>query len=151
MHPFKKGLMGLVIGFGAIAVIKDYACFLYSETASMPYRYFLNLKKIKPQKGDYTCLDSPWYGQKIIKEIVGQEGDQIFYDTEGNLWIGPKKIGKPKRKTKDGRHLHSLQAGAIPKGFVFVTGHHDHSFDSRYQELGLVPLCNLQGRVTGLL
>jgi conjugal transfer pilin signal peptidase TrbI len=146
-----KGVIGGVLAFGLIAGAKDHVCLLYSQTNSLPYHYFLKLNQISPQKGNYTCFESAWYGGKVIKEIVGIEGDLVAYDTSGNLWIGPRIIGKPQKKAKDGRSLTPIKPGRIPEGFVFVKGVHERSFDSRYEELGLIPKRALQGRVLGLI
>lgn len=147
-----KGVLVFGVVFGGIAFLKDQVCLLYSTTSSLPYRTFLLLKQISPQKGMYTCIDSPWYGGTVIKKIVGIAGDTLSYDQEGNLWVGNQlKIGKPKKKSQDGRILTPLQPGIIPKGKVFVAGSHERSFDSRYEELGLIPEHVLRGRVIALL
>jgi len=110
------------------------------------------LKQLSPQKGSYTCVHSPWYGGTVLKKIVGTAGDALSYDKEGNLWVGHKlKVGKPKKKSKDGKVLTPIEAGVIPKGMVFVVGNHERSFDSRYQELGLIAERDLKGKVIGLL
>ena len=147
-----KGAFFFVIVFALMAFLKDHVCLLYSTTASLPHRTFLKLKQMSPQKGDYTCFDSPWYGGNVVKKIVGIAGDSITYDTQGNLWIGRQlKVEKPKKKSKDGRLLTPLKPGTIPEGMVFVAGDHERSFDSRYEEMGLIPEHALQGRVIALL
>jgi conjugal transfer pilin signal peptidase TrbI len=157
-----KGILFFVIVFALMGFIKDHVCLLYSTTASLPHRTFLKLKQMSPQKGDYTCFDSPWYGGNVVKKIVGVAGDSITYDTQGNLWvktlwvkppwIGRQlKVGTQKKKSKDGRLLTPIKPGIIPKGMVFVMGEHERSFDSRYEEMGLIPEHALQGRVIALL
>ena len=147
-----KGFICFLIVFALIAWLKDHVGLLYSSTSSLPHRTYLKLKQMSPQKGDYTCFDSPWYGGNVVKKIVGVAGDAINYDKEGNLWIERRlKVGKPKKKARDGRPLTPLKAGIIPKGMVFVMGEHERSFDSRYEELGLVPEQALQGRVLAIL
>lgn len=61
------------------------------------------------------------------------------------------KIGKHKERSKDGRLLTPIKAGVIPPGKVFVVGDHERSFDSRYEELGLVPEKALQGSLLALV
>jgi conjugal transfer pilin signal peptidase TrbI len=147
-----KGLFSFVIVFALMTFLKDHVCLLYSTTASLPHRTFLKLKQMSPQKGDYTCFDSPWYGGNVVKKIVGVAGDSITYDTEGNLWVGRQlKVDRPKKKSKDGRLLTPLKPGIIPEGMVFVMGNRERSFDSRYEEMGLIPEHALQGRVIALL
>ena len=151
MNMLKKGLLGTALGFGLVSVAADHLCLIHSETDSLPYRTFLMLKKVTPQKGQYTCYESQLYGQKIIKEIAGTSGDKLTYDQDGALWVGHRKIGKPKRRRSNGRILTPIAAGVIPEGYVFLKGDHTRSFDSRYQELGLVPQKALQGRLIGLV
>ena len=54
-------------------------------------------------------------------------------------------------ETSDGRRLYATPAQTIPKEYVFLYSGHIQSFDSRYQELGLVPLSKLQGLVVPLV
>jgi len=61
------------------------------------------------------------------------------------------KIGKHKQRSKDGRLLTPIKAGVIPQGKVFVVGDHERSFDSRYEELGLISEKVLQGRLLALV
>lgn len=68
----------------------------------------------------------------------------------------PKAEGKSKtrksktlpllKRTKYGDPLTPLRAERIPAGYVFVAGDHPRSFDSRYEEFGLVPLDKIWGR-----
>jgi len=152
-----KGIFFFVIVFALMAFLKDHVCLLYSTTASLPHRTFLKLKQMSPQNGDYTCFDCPWYGGNVVKKIVGVAGDSITYDLEGNLWVqtlwvGRRlKVGTQKKKSKDGRPLTPVKPGIIPEGMVFVMGDHERSFDSRYEEMGLIPVHALQGRVIALL
>jgi len=148
--PWVKGITVFAAMFTLIACIRGQIEILHSSTGSLPYRTFLLLKKLSSQKGGYTCFDSPWYGGKVIKKVAGTAGDAISYDRAGHLWVGGLKVGKPHKKARDGRPLTPLPPGVIPKGKVFVAGDHERSFDSRYAELGLLPVQSLQGRVTGL-
>lgn len=150
MKYILKGFFGVFLGFSAIAWAKNYVCVLYSATNSLPYHYFLEFKQVTPKKGQYTVFESPWYGGKVIKEIAGIAGDKMTYDEDGKLWVGDQLIGCPKDKSFDGRTLTPLEPGVIPKDFVFLKGDHERSFDSRYAELGLIHVKNLQGRVIGV-
>ncbi len=151
-NQFIKGICIVLFILGVFHIGSKHIGLVYSPTHSLSYRLFLNLKKVTPKKGDYTCLNSPWYGGHVIKKVVGLSGDHLTYDQGGNLWIGKAlKIGKPKRKAKDGRPLTPIKPGIIPSGMVFVSGEHERSFDSRYEELGLIPEKDLQGRLLALI
>jgi conjugal transfer pilin signal peptidase TrbI len=147
-----KGIFCFLIVFALITWLKNHVSLLYSSTDSLPYRTYLRLKQMGVKKGDYTSFASPWYGGNVVKRIVGVAGDTITYDSEGNLWIGRQlKVGKPKKKARDGRPLTPLKPGIIPEGLVFVMGAHERSFDSRYEESGLIPEKALQGRLIAIL
>jgi conjugal transfer pilin signal peptidase TrbI len=117
---------------------------------------------MKPLRGHYTCFYNPWYGRKVIKKVVGMEGDVLFYDKSGllqlkildinSLWFGRQlNIGKPKKRPKDGRILTPIKPRVVPKGMVFVSGEHERSFDSRYEEMDLISEKNFQGRLLALV
>src|ERR1041385_3627722 len=87
MNIFLKGFISTLVGFGLTALAKDHVCLVYSETDSLPYHYFLKLKKRTPQKGEYTIIESQWYGGKVIKEIVGEVDDEITHEGDGSIWF----------------------------------------------------------------
>jgi signal peptidase I len=49
-------------------------------------------------------------------------------------------------QTTGGDPLTPLSAKIIPEGALFVLGDHPHSFDSRYEEFGLVPVDKIWGK-----
>lgn len=151
-----KGLCCFLATLGVIWQISHHVNLVYSRTDSLPHHLFLQCKRVKPQRDNYTCLTSSWYGRRVIKKVVGMAGDTLVYDGQGNLWVNALwigralKIGKPKKQAKDGRPLTPIKPGVIPAGKVFVVGDHERSFDSRYAELGLVPETVLQGRLLAI-
>ena len=159
-----KGFCTFLVVFGVIWQASNYVTLVYSRTNSLPYSLFLNLKQVTPKRGQYSCFECPWYGGRVIKKIVGMGGDILFYDDKGDLWIETTlridhystrvdflKVGKHKERSKDGRLLSPIKPGVIPQGKVFVVGDHERSFDSRYEELGLIPEKILQGRLLALV
>ncbi len=151
MNKVVKGILAMGTAFMVVAVVKDHIAFVHSTTNSAPYKYFLMMKTLSPGKGDYTCLESAWYGGRVIKKVIGLPGDLVTYDTSGVLSVGAMVIGKPHTHSSDGRPLTPVQSGEIPEGYVFLRGDHDRSFDSRYQEMGLVPQSKLEGKAIGLV
>lgn len=133
-----------------VLVLSHYVKFLISETDSLPYHFFLHLPHIKPKVEDYTMVESHWYNKKIIKRIIGVAGDLIEVYPDGQILVNKHKIGIPIAIASDGRILNSIQTQTIPAGYAFLYGDHPKSFDSRYQELGLIPLSSLQGLVIPL-
>jgi hypothetical protein len=151
----KKELFKAFIWFfgsvGLVFAISQEVRFLISETDSISQHYFLQILKIKPKINDYTVVWSDWYHGKVIKKIIGVEGDRIWYDQNNQMFINDFKVGVLRGVTFDGRRLHPTPAQIIPKEYVFLYSGHIQSFDSRYQELGLVPLSKLQGLVVPLV
>ena len=145
------GAFAFFMAFMVVGLSTRYIHVLVSETHSLPYHYFVHLPDVTPQKGDLSVIASTWVQQNIIKRVIGTEGDRLSYDKEGCLWVNDHKVGKPYAVSATGRPLHPIRAGVIPKDYVFVYGSHGRSFDSRYEELGLVHKAFLQGRAIGLV
>lgn len=142
---------GLLLGLGLIKLLTSNISLLISNTDSLPQHYFLHCYKLMPTINNYTVVNSNWYGGKVIKKIVGQAGDQLWYDDNEQLFINKQLIGKPYQLATDGRKLHPIKAQTIPEGLVFLTGVHARSFDSRYQEFGLISINELQGLVVPIV
>jgi signal peptidase I len=144
------GAFAFFMAFMVVGLSTSYIHVLVSETHSLPYHYFVHLPHVNPQKGDLSVIASTWVQKNIIKMIIGTEGDRLSYDNEGCLWVNDHKVGKPYAVSTTGRPLHPIRSGVIPKDYVFVYSPHVRSFDSRYEELGLVHKAFLQGSAIGL-
>jgi len=120
---------------------------LISNTDSLPQHYFIQIPKMAPKKGDYTVVDSEWFGGKIIKNILGVSGDKIAFDSLGNVVVGGAVLGRAKKYSSAGMRLHPIRAQTIPDSYVFLGSEYPDSFDSRYQELGLIAVSRLKGWV----
>lgn len=84
-------------------------------------------------------------GRNFAKRVVGLPGDRI--EIEGDqLHVAGHANLKVHVKSLSGKDLHPTKAHEIPEGYIFVAGDHDRSFDSRYQEFGLVPLAEVWGK-----
>ncbi len=151
MNKFWAGCLGFVLSFGLVITLSFYVNIIISETDSHHKHYFLHLPYCKPKLYNHTVFYSQWYGKNIIKQIVGVEGDKVWYSTDGCLWVNDRKIGCLKSHSQKNQVLTPIVSQVIPEGYVFLYSDHEWSFDSRYQELGLVPLSSLQGKVIPLL
>ena len=149
----KKGLWGFGIAFIGFGIFSENVHFIKSPTDSLPQRYFVQLPNIKPQKGDLTVVYNGFYKGKIIKRIIGVAGDQISTDGHGNIFINQQKIGRAHEHTnmQSGLSLTTIKPQVIPEGRVFLHSPHPRSFDSRYQEVGLVPVSDLEGKVFAII
>ena len=155
MIAIVKRAVTLIISFllavGLVAIISNYCCILISNTNSLPQHYFLHCHKSSPKLNDYSVTWSNWYGDRVIKKIVGIAGDSVWYNQKGELMVNDQLIGVPQKIASDGRALNPIQPQTIPEGLVFLAAEHPKSFDSRYQEFALVPTTKLEGLVIPLL
>ncbi len=156
----KRGLWSFTITLTGLALFSEHVHFIKSYTDSLPHHYFVQLPKIKPQKGDLTIVYNGFYKGRIIKRIIGTAGDQISADAQGNIFINQEKVGKARERTefcaaqtdgKDTITLTAIKSQVIPEGRVFLHSPHPKSFDSRYNEVGLVPVSDLEGLIIGIV
>ncbi|OJW54569.1 MAG: signal peptidase I [Alphaproteobacteria bacterium 41-28] len=126
-------------------------------------RYILFKKRPPLRRGDIVSIqeyDTKYVQGKILtKRVIGLPGDIIVRDKEGirilTFQTSPKH-SQPKtlyttplpllKKTTDGKPLTPISATIIPSGHIFVAGDNLYSFDSRYEEFGLVPMEKIWGK-----
>ena len=155
----KKGLWSFAITFIGFGIFSEHVHFIKSPTDSLPQRYFVQFPKLTPKKGDLTIVYNGWYKGKIIKRIIGIAGDQISTDGHGNIFINQQKIGRAHERSEFGCQggiqgsvtLTTIKPQIIPEGRVFLHSPHPRSFDSRYQEVGLVPVSDLEGKAVAIV
>lgn len=105
------------------------------------------------KRGDYvTVLDpsNPDAGIWFVKQVVGLPGDQVHVRGR-SVYIGERQYGEAKTHARTGRPLEVIQGGIIPDGFVYIFGGSVDSYDSRYAEIGFVPLSYLKGTARPVL
>ncbi len=116
--------------------------------------YLLMVKNAPIKRGDIVSIQghSPQYAgaHNFTKRVIGLPGDQVI-QSKTHLTLktqnGAFSITLPLlTQTKEGQPLTSLALNHIPEGYVFVIGDHLRSFDSRYEEFGLVPLEQIYGK-----
>ena len=110
---------------------------------------FLTLKGCRSKKGDIVQIKdhAPKYYPKVsfTKRLMGIAGDEIRVKGQ-DISINDTYIGKTSSKTSFDKPLTPIKPGIIPAGYVFVAGDHERSYDSRYEEFGLVRQENIKGR-----
>lgn len=85
------------------------------------------------------------FQKDFMKRVVGLPGDAIVLQ-DGALWVGQRWIGRVLSKTRQGVPLTPIAESVVPHGTLFVVGDHERSFDSRYQEFGLVKQSEVWGK-----
>lgn len=145
-----RGVFWFVVILFIFCCLQDNLQLIKNTGVSLPQPYFLQVRYFVPKVGHYTRTWHNYLGCHVIKQVVGKEGDQLWYDDKGCLWLNKRKIGKPYTKDSNELPLTPIPEGVIPQGFVFLYAPHDRSFDSRYKEFGLIPQFALQGQLIPL-
>ena len=135
----------------AFRTLVDNVHVVINRTDSLPIKAFVHLRHQVPHKGDYTLVSSSRYGRRLVKRVIAEAGETISYDKEGTLYVGTQEVGKPKHLSKTGQILTPIKEQVIPEGHVFLYAPHQDSFDSRYEELGLIHQNALQGRAVPVI
>lgn len=149
----QKSLLQLVTCLLILASIFSVTEFHLGQDDSLPQKYFVNFKYLMPKKGDMAVIRDhrTKYINDVsfIKIIAGIAGDVINIDADNQITINNQLVGRLRIKTLNGDDLTAIEQKIIPKDYVFVVGTHMRSFDSRYQEYGLVHLKNIAGLAYG--
>ncbi len=150
----KKIALGIGIFCLTLAALAIFTRFDVCLTKSLDgINYVLTLKRSFPFQnpiahGDIVSIQdyTPQYVGKHIfaKRVLGLPGDQIV-QKEGTLEVGSHTLPLL-TQIKEGQPLTPLSITTIPEGYVFVSGDHLRSFDSRYKEFGLVPMEKIYGK-----
>lgn len=141
------------MGVGSLVFLNTTLYFAASDSLSGK-KVFLTIKGLSYKRGDFVTAKhrTQHLGvESFTKEVAGIEGDKILIQGE-EIFINDKKIGKLFTQFKGSSiALVPIKATVIPKGFVFLAGHHERSYDSRYENFGLVPVKEIEGRSFALL
>ncbi|MBT4879508.1 MAG: signal peptidase I [Alphaproteobacteria bacterium] len=135
-----------------VLITCTYISFNCSE--SLGSNVFFCIKYLPLKRGDLVGIEDHntkyFLNTHFTKYLLGLPGDEIK-NNDGKTFVAGKPIGAQKAHTKFGKPLTPLTLSKIPKGYVFVGTNHPDSFDSRYEEFGLVKQEHLQGKCFGLL
>lgn len=124
---------------------------LTNQTNSLPYIFFLYNSKAKIpdlKQGDFVLFRNPVSQMPIIKKVVGVAGD-VISRTKDTVRINAIVLPL-KTKDSNGNEMQALQANRIEDRHVFVSGSHLNSYDSRYEQFGLVNIDQVKGVVCPL-
>ena len=146
-----KWLLGTIcLGVTALIGLQFYAL-SWNFSPSVPYTLFLVTKGAVPtHKGEFVVFKFPGKNffkpeDRFVKKVVGMVGDRV--ETQGrDVFVNGEKIATAKEKSMQGVPLAALDYdGLIPANKLFVLGMSKDSYDSRYQDVGLVD----EARVVG--
>jgi len=148
----------IVIGFGIFYIIvlilsANYTLYL-NQTESLPNKFFLIKKGSLPKnRGDYIAFkpkNNRYYkGKTFVKIVGGMPKDNLEKYSNRNLSINKGPLLKAKEKSLRGDVLEVIEfEGVIPAKNYFVYTSHKDSYDSRYEEIGLINENEIIGTAT---
>ncbi len=157
--PNKKTLVktsAILIIIGASYALLAYNFTIgLNTTTSLPYHLVLIKKHTTPTTHDqlfaFKTPDSARYyhGKTMLKLVGGLPGDEIKIkevSKQSILYVNQTVIGVIKERTLRGDSIAPTnQIGIIPKGKIFAYTPHKDSYDSRYQEIGLIDAGSILG------
>ena len=98
-----------------------------------------------------TVLLTPDEQKEAHKDIAivdhGVHGELFLIDEEDMIEVLKRRLLQLKERRSNGSVLTAVKADVVPEKTFFVAGSHHGSFDSRYQEFGLIPLAQVRGQV----
>lgn len=141
----------IVLLLGVIVFTASFkSAMLVNRSNSLSHRLYLLVKGNNWQKGDLVAIKnfvtSYTKDQHFTKQIIGVVGDKITV-ADNYVLVNGIKHAKLKPQTKDNKPLTPIIAQIIPSQYFFVLAEHKDSFDSRYQEFGLVRENHIEGKV----
>lgn len=143
MRRFKLRKSMLWLGLIPLSIwfISHYQ-FAWNTTNSLPQKLFIIKIGTLPAKNDYALFYAPVTStlkqtDTIIKKVIGVSNDIVIKQGQA-FYINGKKIAVAKTHSLKGRPLQTGAVGMIPKGKYFAWTPHIDSYDSRYDEIGLI-------------
>ncbi len=144
-----------ILGFFAVTliVVGSNTSLLISPTDSLDGHVYLLIRGSEYSKGNVITVEdhNTKYTNRVrfTKHLSGVAGDKIRKFDKW-VWVGGKGAGYLNAQTTKGEKLTPIKHEIIPQGYVFLSGTHPRSFDSRYQEFGLVAANKIVGRAIRL-
>lgn len=109
----------------------------------------------EPERGDIIVVnDTAQLHEPIIKRVIAVGGDTVDIDYEtSTVYVNGSAISEPyileEMEQPLNRSLLKLPL-TVPEGYVFAMGDNRNiSLDSRYTEVGLIDVREIQGRAVG--
>lgn len=113
--------------------------FAITLTNSLDHRvFYIDRAPSTVEKGDYVMfyITSKYHGSKpmrIIKQVSCNEGESLKIAGMDYYCNQNEYLGRAKEYSMKGEKLDKfVYDGTVPKGYIFVSGHHKDSYDSRY-------------------
>ena len=139
-----------LVAFVAVYIASDYLASDHkwfglrkNVSDSLPFKWFISFKLDAIRRNDYVAFYHEQHGVILAKKMTGIPGDSIAV-RDDHVFVNHQDCGGILKQSPSGRTLTPIRENIIPEGFVFVSGTHKDSFDSRYAEFGLMRIEDLQ-------
>ncbi|PJD94536.1 MAG: signal peptidase I [Parachlamydia sp.] len=133
-------MMGWIVHFAGYGI-------RINRSHSLPYSLFWASKVEDITRNMLVLMHHPKNPSiSIVKIVAGLPGDPIEV-RNGNVFVNHLYTGKVIPISKSGQVYTPISAGVIPEGYVFVFGSDPESFDSKYEEFGLVDMNWIEERL----
>ncbi len=138
----------IVCFFSMLILVSQFAIIRWNLSHSLPGRMFIGTTwTFTPKRGDIVSFDHPMFAAPIAKCVVGMAGDRVEI-VNGHVVVNRIDRGRVLYKSpRSGKLLRSIQSCTIPDGYVYVWAPHPESFDSRYQDIGLIHVSSIKERL----
>jgi len=104
---------------------------------SVPHTIFISEPTTSIHRGQYVAIYHPKSSLLLVKKIIGLPGDSIEV-RDNRLIVNNQEHGLVLKQSKSGHTLTPIQQQQVHENHLFAYAPHEESFDSRYQEFGLV-------------
>lgn len=147
------GIAGILVVAAAVAVLMATRLFILiringdSMAPTLENEEIVFLRQTKNvETGDIVGF---YYGGKILlKRAIGDEGDYIDIDQEGNVYVNGRKMDEPYLDKKDLGRCELDFPYQVPEDMIFVLGDNRAvSLDSRIKAIGCVEEGQIVGKV----
>ena len=134
--------------FSSLILISQLAIIRWNVSNSLPGLMFIGITwSFTPQRGDIVSFDHPLFAVPIAKCVVGVAGDRIEIFNGHVVVNGIDRGSILEKSPRSGKPLTPIQSCTIPDGYVYVWAPHLESFDSRYQDMGLIHISRVKERL----
>ena len=153
LRPVRLVLIAVVVGlaFAQIWTLLFSGVGLYVNlSGSLPWWFFIVDFRLSSQEMmrcrlvafhlDPTTAERFGFPEDMLwaKRVSGGAGDLVESYDDGRIFVDGFFVGAAKPASSSGITLTPAASGRIPDDHFFLSGDHPDSFDSRYQEFGLV-------------
>ncbi|MPY09025.1 S26 family signal peptidase [Moraxella catarrhalis] len=157
---------GILLGLGLLFISLAVAAKMntryetrWNISESINANFFIIDKSILPERGEYVAFNyyditNEHYKSGMlktppqvvfIKKVIGVAGDTVSQQNR-EFFVNGQSAGIAKIKSKGGRPLKANEfQGVIPSGYYYVHTPHKDSYDSRYADVGLIPVAEIRG------